>query len=118
MSQPARTIQIWSFYMIGLGLILLIVPNLLLSLFGIAPTSEVWIRVIGVIVLVLGYYYFQAARHELTPLFHWSVTARILPIVAFSLLVVLASAPPQLILFGLVDLLSALWTRWALGKTA
>jgi hypothetical protein len=56
MSKAARTIQIWSFYLIALGLILLVVPNLLLGLFGIPATNEVWIRVVGMLLLILAYY--------------------------------------------------------------
>jgi hypothetical protein len=116
MSKGARTIQVWSFYVLGLGLILLIVPNLLLGLFGFPATDEVWIRVAGVLVLLLAYYYYNAARLELTALFEWSVNGRIPIIIVFTLFVLLRLAPPQLILFGAVDLAGALWTRSALRR--
>jgi len=37
--------------MLALGLGLLLVPNLLLGLFGFPPSREVWIRVVGLLVL-------------------------------------------------------------------
>lgn len=114
MSKAGRTIQVWSFYLLGLGLILLIVPNLLLGLFGFLPTDEVWIRIVGVLALVLAYFYNKAARSEMTELFRWSVHARIPIILAFIIFVVLKLAPAQLILFGVVDLVAALWTLSAL----
>jgi hypothetical protein len=114
MSKAARTIQVWSFYVLGLGLILLFVPNVLLGLFGFPATDEVWIRIVGLLLLVLAYYYYNAARLEMMALFAWSVPARVCIIVVFIVFVLLRLALPQLILFGVVDLAGALWTRSAL----
>jgi hypothetical protein len=111
MSKAARTIYFWSFYLLGLGLIFLIVPNLLLGLFGFPATDEVWIRIVGMLLLILAYYCYEAARLEVTHFFRWSVNARASVIVLFTVLVLLKLALPQLILFGVVDLAAALWTR-------
>jgi glycopeptide antibiotics resistance protein len=116
MSKAARTIQVWSFYVLGLGLILMIVPNFLLSMFGFPTTDEVWIRVVGVLALLLAYYYYNASKLEMTELFRWSVNGRIPIIIVFIIFVLLQLAPPQLILFGAVDLAGALWTRAALRE--
>lgn len=116
MSKPARTIQIWSFYLLGLGLTLLLMPNVLLTLFGFPPTEEVWIRVVGMLVLVLAYYCFEAARQEVRPFFEWSVKARVAVLFFFIAFVLLGLALPALILFGVVDLVGALWTEWALRR--
>jgi hypothetical protein len=114
MSKASRTIQIWSFYVLGLGLIFLFVPNFLLGLFGFPPTDEVWIRIVGVLALILAYFYYNAARQELTALFEWSVIPRAGVILVFIVFVLLDMALPQLILFGVADLAGALWTRSAL----
>ncbi len=114
MSKPARTIQIWSFYLLGLGLTLVLAPNVLLTLFGFPPTGDVWIRVVGMLILILAYYCFEAARLEITPFFVWSVKARASVILFFIAFVGLGFAPWMLLLFGLVDLVAALWTRAAL----
>lgn len=110
MSRTARTLFVWSFYLLGLGVILVVVPNLLLALFGIAPTEEVWIRVIGVLVLILAYFAYSAARQEVQEYFRWSVPARVAVPLFFAIFVLLNLAPAQLILFGLVDLAAAAWT--------
>jgi hypothetical protein len=34
-------------YLVGLGLVLLLIPNVILPLFGFPTTEEVWIRVVG-----------------------------------------------------------------------
>lgn len=110
MSRTARTLFVWSFYLLGLGVVLVVVPNLLLALFGIAPTEEVWIRVIGVLVLILAYFAYSAARQEVRDYFRWSVPARAAVPIFFAIFVLLNLAPAQLILFGLVDLAAAAWT--------
>src|SRR5205807_7669769 len=98
----------------GLGLVLLLFPNLLLRFLGAPPTKEVWIRINGMFVICLAFYYVQAARHGLTPFIRWTVWARgtvIFYVIAF---VLLGGAPKALLLFGLVDLLAATWTFIAL----
>lgn len=87
---------------------------MLLGLFGIPATTEVWIRVIGVLVALLCVYYVQSARHELTPFFVATIYTRVAVIVSFMLFVILGYAAPQLILFGAVDLAGAIWTWTAL----
>jgi len=61
-----------------LGATLIVVPNVLLLVFGIAPATEAWIRVLGVVVLVLGTYYIVAARRDLLPFIRPTVWSRIL----------------------------------------
>ena len=114
MSNAAKSLFVFGVYLILLGMILLFVPNLLLSMFGFAETTEVWIRVIGVLVTILGIYYSLAAKAELNELFRWSVPARASVIFVFTVFVVLGLAPPALLIFGVIDLAAATWTAWAL----
>ena len=109
---------VFGIYLCGLGLILLLVPNLILQFFGVPPTVEVWIRINGMFVLCLSFYYIRAARHELTNFIRWTVWGRAAVIFYFAAFVLLASAPKALLLFGLIDLLSASWTWLALKKDA
>ena len=75
MSKSAISVFVFGLYLLVVGSVLILVPNLLLSLFAIPETSEVWIRVVGVVAAVLGYYYVQAARNELTAFFRATVPA-------------------------------------------
>jgi|SRR5215213_2012710 len=118
MSRAAKSLFVFGIYLCGLGLILLLAPNLLLQLFGVAPTNEVWIRVNGMFVLCLSFYYIRSARAELTDFIRWSVWTRVAVIFYFAAFVLLVSAPKALLLFGLIDLLSAIWTWLALKKDA
>src|SRR5215210_8044781 len=116
MSRAAKSLFVFGVYLCGLGLFLLLAPNLLLRLFGVPPTNEVWIRINGMLVLCLSFYYVQAARHELTTFIRLTVWTRIAVIIYFVAFILLVSAPKALLLFGLVDLLAALWTWLALKK--
>jgi hypothetical protein len=67
-------------------------------------------------VLCLSFYYVQAARRGLEVFIRWTVWGRAAVIVCFAAFVLLASAPRALLLFGLIDLLAAIWTWLALRK--
>ena len=114
MSKSAISVFVFGIYLCLIGPALVFVPNVLLSLFAIPGTSEVWIRVLGAVVLVLGYYYVQAARHGLTDFFRATVPGRVFVLISFAVFVWLDLAAPMLILFGVVDSLGALWTALAL----
>jgi hypothetical protein len=116
MSRAAKSLFVFGIYLCGLGLILLLAPNLILRVFGVPPTSEVWIRINGMLVLCLSFYYVQAARSELTVFIGWTVWTRVAVIIYFAAFVLLVPAPKALLLFGLIDLLAAMWTWLALKK--
>ena len=118
MSSAARSVQVFGIYLFGLGSVLMVVPNLLLGAFGLPATGEVWIRVVGVLVLCLAVYYTQAARREIREFFGWTVFVRCFVFVCLAALPLLRLGPPQLALFGSVDLAGAVWTVVALRRTA
>jgi hypothetical protein len=117
MSYPARTLFAFGCYLLVLGSALILFPNAVLDLFGVASTVEVWIRVTGMLVLILGAYDILAALAELREFFRWSVPLRASVIFFFSVFVLLGYAPPILLLFGLIDLACAAWTWVALRQT-
>ena len=114
MTNSARSVLVFAIYLVVLGLVLMIAPNFLLGLFSLPGVTDIWIRVVGMLVLLLGFYYSQAARQEMTEFFQWTVYARSSVILFFTAFVLLGLASPPLILFGAVDLLGAIWTGLAL----
>lgn len=117
MSKPATSLFIYGIYILLLSLVLMIVPNFFLSLFSFPLTNEVWLRVVGLLLLFLSFYDIQAARYELTVFFRWSIYTRGSAIFFFTVFVFLGYARPLLILFGFVDFLAAIWTALALKST-
>jgi hypothetical protein len=118
MSRAARTVFVFGIYLVGTGALLLVAPNVLLGLLRIAPATEPWIRVLGMIVALLGAYYIVAARAELSAFFRASVAFRLFALVGFGGLAAVGWAPATLIGFGVIDALAALWTRSALRAAA
>jgi hypothetical protein len=115
LSKPARTLQVYSWYVIlFLALPFLLVPQLILPLAGMAAPTDVWVRVLGMSVLFLGYYYNQMARYELSQFFRISVVVRLLVPVFFVAFVVFGLAPPILLAFCIPDILFAIWTALSL----
>lgn len=117
MNRAATSIRIVGIYLLLLGAVLIAAPNLVLVPFGFPPTSEVWLRVVGVLVAVLGHYYVQAARHELVAFYRATVPARIFAFLSFVAFVLFGLVKPPLILFGAVDLAGAAWTFFALRSS-
>ena len=114
MSKAAFTIRIFGYYLLVLGVVLIFVPNLLLSLSFLPPTNEVWIRVLGVVLFNIGVYYIYAAKCEATAFFRASIATRTFVLLAFTAFVLLGLAKPMLVLFGATDFIGGLWTWHAL----
>jgi len=114
MSKSAKSMFVFSLYLYVLGAILVLIPNVLLRLFFFPATSEVWIRVVGMLVFLIGFLYFQVARNELRKFFQWTVYTRISVLFFFIAFVIAGVAPPVLILFGIIDAAAAIWTQVSL----
>jgi hypothetical protein len=113
-SRAARSILAFGIYCLAVGAVLIFAPNLLLGLLRLEPTREVYIRVLGVVVTTLGFYYIAAARAEAVSFFRWTVWGRPFVLAAFIALVLAGAGPPIMILFGAADAAGAVWTALAL----
>jgi hypothetical protein len=116
MSKAARSLFVFGIYLIVIGLGFLVLPNVVLRLFGFPETTEPWIRVMAMLLLFLAYYYIHASRNELTEFIRITVYARASVILFFLAFVLLGLAQPMLLLFGAVDLLAAIWTWLSLRQ--
>ncbi len=114
MTRAARSVFWFGVYLFGLGAILVIAPNVLLSPFGFPTPDEPWLRVAGMLTLLLGYYYTQCARAGLQRFFELTVGARFGVLVFFAAFVAFGLAKPALLLFAMADALGAIWTFFAL----
>lgn len=114
MTPAARSVNIFGTYLVVLGIALLVAPNPLLSLFQLAQTSEVWIRVVGMLVAFLGIYYRVAAAADLRVFFLATVMVRASVPVFLLSFVIAGWAGWPLLIFGVVDAAGAAWTWTAL----
>jgi hypothetical protein len=116
MKQTIRSMYAQVAYMTGMGLGLLLVPDLLLTLLGMPPAADGWIRVLGALALTFAGYYFTLTRLEYAAFFHASVWGRYF---FCSCLVVLAATglgPRMLYLFAAAEALLAAWTQISLRR--
>jgi hypothetical protein len=118
MNTSAKSLLVFGGYLVGMGLGFVFMPNVLLGLLGFPATDEIWSQVVGVLALVLAFYYIQAARANLRPFIRWTVYTRIAVFFFFVGFVLAGLAGPIMILLGAVDLAAALWTGWALRQEA
>lgn len=116
MSYPAKTVFAFGIYLFLLGVVFLLVPNLLLNLLQMPPTSEVWSRVVGMLLTGIGIYYFVASLSELRIFIVWTIPLRLAVILFFGAFVIANLAPPVLMLLSVIDIAGALWTWSALRK--
>lgn len=110
---PVLSLQVWTVYVFAIGVSLLLAPNVILGLFGMPETTEVWIRVVGVVVIAIGIIYWSMVRREDAGGIRATVYERYLAAAAFVVLA-FTTGPWQLVLFGVVDFLGASWTFAAL----
>ena len=117
MTSAARSIYVFGIYLIATGGFLMGAPNTFLSVFGIAPTTEPWIRIVGMLVVVIGMLDLACARTEQTGFFRATVYTRTFAFLTFVAFAAIGIAPPILVLFGIIDEAGALWTFTALKKS-
>ena len=118
MSYPGKTIYYFAMYMVCVAALLITLPKVPLTLMGLPDAGANWIRILGVIVLILAYYYITLARNEVTAFFWASVRARSTVPFIFGVFVLLGWSEPVTVAFGLGDLAGAIWTWTALRKAA
>lgn len=101
-------------YMIGVGAGFLFIPNMVLPIFGLPPTEEVWIRILGALALVLSLYYYTCVQSQHVPFFKATVWGRYFFSTCLIALVLFKLAPPVICLFAATEGLLAVWTHLAL----
>jgi len=116
MTRSATSILIFGIYLACLGVILLVKPDLLLSIAGLPSTSDPWIRLMGMLLLIVAFFYIQSARFGFRPFFQWTIYTRFSAVFILLALVIPGLASPVVLLFWLGGLAGALWTALALNR--
>ena len=95
-------------FVVGLGFLLM--PFFILNLFGLSAGDDVWIRFVGMLASIIGFYYVQVARVGLDRFIPWTVAGRYYAAGLMVLLVVLGKTGPGMLLFAAIDAAAAIWT--------
>lgn len=109
-SARERSLQAWVAYLAVVGLWLLILPTSLFALLQIDDDADVWVRVIGMLALVLLIFYLFVIRSGLALMYRATVYARLLAVVGFAVLAI-TTGIWQLALFAVLDAAGATWTH-------
>ncbi len=114
MNYLSLTVQ--GFYVILTGLQLIFIPATLLGIFGFEAPTEVWIKVLGILVLGLSIIYYGVNRSGSKDVVLATVWFRLFVAAGFLLLVISGEVKSALLLFGGVDVATAVWTWFELKK--
>ncbi len=114
MTKPYNSLYGQAVYALLSGLQLLFIPNTMLGMFGFPPTHEIWIRVLGMLVVILPIYYVAMARYGNKQVVGATVTGRVIFCAGLVAFVLLNMAKPALILFAVAETALAAWTWWEL----
>ncbi len=116
MASVTRSIHVWGYYGLLVGLTLALIPNLFLGVLAIPPVDEPWIRILGVAAIAIGINYLGAVRGGVTREF---ATASVLARAIVTVGIVLAAVRWGywgLLPVAAVELGGAVWTRTALHR--
>jgi hypothetical protein len=108
----------FGWYVVGLGAVFLLLPDVMLSLAQIPGPADVVPRLLGLILLYLGIYYVGTGRSDkdLSAFFRLTVYTRGSAIIGLTIFWALGWVHPIAIGFGAGDLAGALWTLSALKR--
>ena len=110
MSRATHSLRIYALFLLGFGGWFTLAPNLFLEAIRVEHTDQPWIRMMGVLTMAVGLFYWKAAQASLKPFYWWSVGIRLFTAACVVVLVSVRLAPPMLLAFGGFDVVFALWT--------
>jgi hypothetical protein len=110
------SMRVHAFFVALTGLQLIFTPNMLLRMFGFEPTTEIWIMVMGVIIVSLSPMYYQLSKSSDSTLVRTTVFMRFFVATSLVLFALLGKAALTIVLFAGIDFATAIYTWFELKK--
>lgn len=110
MTNAAKSVVAWGIYGLLAGMALLFQPDLTLQFLGFNTTSEHWILMVALMMMGLGFYYIVLGITEVKQFFLISTIGRTIFFLTSSIIIIMGKAPISMLIFGVIDLLTAVWT--------
>lgn len=117
-TRAARSIYWFSYYVFLAALFMLFFPLTLLSSMSQPPDQAGWVRVLGLVTLIVGFYYWHCGRTGAIEFFRATLVGRTAALLLFALLALLGLIPKPMAFAGVLDFVGAVWTWLSLRKDA
>ncbi len=120
MTSAGRSVFVFGIYVLAMGLAVTFAPAAILALLRFPPAADEWIRMVGLLALVIGVYDMVSGRSNAMANIRASVPIRVGFAIGCCLLVVLRMMPISLLPIAVIDAAGAVWTAVALrsGRVA
>ena len=105
-------------YLVVVGLVLFLAPGVLRIALPFPAEFDWWTRVLALPVFNLGVFCITAATVKSKPLIKLATATRVVVMVSLAVLVALRAVPAIAFGIGIIDLISAGLTAWALAAEA
>ena len=112
MTRTSKSILYFSFYMEAVGILMIVFPQLVLRILNINTDAGVVVRFLGMVDFFMGYYYLRAgmSREKFKAFYQLTIHTRFSALVLLVVFVIVWSANPIVVLFGVIDAAGAVWT--------
>jgi hypothetical protein len=114
MSKTAVSITVYGIYLGSAGVGFMFIPDVLLQVLSLPPTNEVWIRLFGVLAVVLAAKAYYPVRMNVVALMQFDVYTRTFAGIFITVLVVMGLAPRIMLILAIIDILASVWTQVAI----
>lgn len=115
MERSAFTVFVDGIILDILGIAMLAIPETFLNLLNLSLGDTVLMtRIIGLLLILIGIYYVFVAFNNLREFFIISVIGRLLFFFGTVLFFLFDFVGPQIFIISILDLITSLWTLWAI----
>lgn len=116
MKQSSLSMLVFAVYMGALCIALLLFPAPFVTFFGFSTPDPLWIRIFGLVLGILAFYYALAIREQAFRFYYWTFLGRLALFPSFLVFVLVGIAPRVLLVFGAFESGCAIWTGVALRR--
>jgi len=117
MNSAEKSLFVFGLYLIfAVGLGFMLMPTMMLDMFGLKYGDDTWIRFVGMLASIIGVYYLVAVKLKLHQLFIWTVWMRYYAAAFMVATLLFGKTGIPILMFAGIDALAATWTLIALKK--
>lgn len=118
MTKSGKSVFFFGIYLLLTGVILCLIPEKFISTLKLPEIPTAWVRLMGILVIILGSYYIIGARNNLKPFIKGTIYLRLFFFTGVMVLFVSGQMPKEILPLGIIDLLGAAWTIFSLKAEA